>query len=301
MPIKTKLEHKLRQWYDNLPESQKSLLAALHLAFRNFLRDTIAGPASAGMAFYFVFSVFPLTMLVTVVMGHFVGLIFVQDEINLALGMFLPQDAVQLLLNTINGIIAQQETFGIAALLGLAWAGLGLLGEVTRVLDVIFHAPNPHTLFQQRVLAVIMVMALTVLLGGLIVILGLLRLITVFSFNHTWRWLFVALRMTPVSMNVLLFMLLFRYIPNCEVNWDAVLPASILGGFGWEAIRLTLNWYISSVGRFSFIYGGLSVVMVLMLWAYAGATVFLLSAEVCARLNDWIASHPHYPHMIQTE
>ena len=284
----------LQEWFVNLPEEEKTLLAALNLAFRNFMRDTVAGPASAGMAFYFTFSVFPLTMLVTVVLGHFLGLIFVQDEIDLALSMFLPHDAVQLLLGTINGIISQQQTFGIAALLALTWSALGLLGEITRVLDIVFNAPKPHSLFQQRLMAVIMIVALTVLLSCMVVLLGLLHLMTIFSFNHTWIWLIVALRVTPISLNIVIFALIFKNIPNCKVSWDAIWPAAILGGFGWETIRLSLNWYISNVGKFSLIYGGLSVVMVLMVWAYSGATIFMLSAEVCARLNDWFAQREQH-------
>jgi membrane protein len=291
MSIITRFKSTAQERYHNLSTSHQTLLQAIQLAVANFFRDAIAGTAAAGMAYYFLFSIFPLTLLITVLMGHYMGVIYVQDELDLALNMFLPAEAVKFIVTTINGIVSQQEPFGIMGLLGLTWAGLGLLGEVTRVLDVIFNVPRPRTLFQQRVIASMMVLVLIIMFFGVFLTLGLLRLMAAFMFNHTWVWLVVALRMTPVSMNVLIFALVFRRIPNCEVSWDAIWPAAILGGFGWELARIILNWYLGLSTRYSVIYGSISVAIVLMLWAYFMSMVFLLSAELCARLNDWILHH----------
>jgi uncharacterized BrkB/YihY/UPF0761 family membrane protein len=41
----------------------------------------------------------------------------------------------------------------------------------------------------------------------------------------------------------------------------------------------------------SVVYGGIAAVIILMLWAYLIASIFLLSAELCAELDAWLGAH----------
>ena len=86
---------------------------------------------------------------------------------------------------------------------------------------------------------------------------------------------------------MVIFALLFRYVPAREVHWDAVWPAAIVGAVGWELAKSGFVWYTSSVANVQFIYGGIATAIVLLLWAYLIAAIFLFSAELCAQLNQW--------------
>lgn len=274
-----------------LTPAHQSLIGAIRLAFANFMRDGITGTAASGMAYYFIFSIFPITLLMAVAIGHIATPVFAQEEITSALSIFLPHDAVKLIHDNLGFVAGQEQEFGILAVLGLGWSSLGILAEITRVLDVVFNVPVPRTMLQQRLLAALMLASLVILLMFLFITLGILRLITVLMLDHMWFWVWVALRMLPVSLNMGVLALLFYRIPNCEVRSGAIWPASIVGAFGWELVRLGFNWYIGHVARYSIVYGSISVVMILMLWSYLVSLVFLLSAEICARLNDWFEAN----------
>lgn len=265
---------------------QTHVLQALSQAFRNFLRDGITGTAASGMAYYFIFSIFPLTLLVTVSIGRFLGPILAQEEITSLLTYFLPLEAVQLLHDNISHIVGNEQSFGIAALLGLVWSSLGVLSEVTRVLDNVFYVPIPRTFIQQRLIALVMIFLLLVIVMLVFLALASLRFIEILALGHRVLWVYIALNFLPFSINLLIYATLLKNIPNSTVSWNAVWPAAIIGATGWELVRFGLSHYISNATRYSMIYGSISVVIVLLLWAYLMSLVFLLSAEICARLNE---------------
>ncbi|MFZ4815841.1 MAG: YihY/virulence factor BrkB family protein [Phototrophicaceae bacterium] len=274
-----------RRW-GQLSPYQQSRWMAVRRAFANFMRDGITGTAASGMAYYFMFSIFPLTLLVAVIVGRLLGPIFAQEEISYALGLFLPADAVRLFHDNIGYVLGNEQSFGIAAIAGLTWASLGILAEVTRVLDNIFNVPIPRSFIQQRLIGLLMMFVMVAVIGGMFLTLTVLRMISLLALEHNVFWVAVALRLMPFSLSLLIFALLLHNIPNCSVEWNAVWPSAIVGALGWEAVRFGVSYYIGHVARYSMVYGSIAVVMVLMLWAYCTALVFLLAAELCARLNE---------------
>lgn len=291
LPLIHRLDRWLHNYWHHLSESQRALIGALQQAFRNFVRNGITGTAASGMTYYFIFSIFPLTLLITLVIGHFMNPVLAQQEVTQTLSTFLPADAVTLIHDNLGYILRENQGFSWLAIIGVGWSSLGMLSEVTRVLDVIFDVPIPRTFLQQRLLASVMIVALVMLLFILFIVSALLRLVSIMLLNHTWLWLWIAVRMLPIGMNMVIYALTLHRIPNCEVDWRAVWPATVVGAFGWEFIRTGLGWYLGHATRYSLIYGSISAIIILMLWVYAMALVFLLSAEICARLNEWFAEY----------
>jgi membrane protein len=281
----------VRGWRQLSPIYRADTLAVKR-ALANFMRDGITGTTASGMAYYFIFSLFPLTLLLAVFIGNIISPLFAQEEISQALNLFLPHDAVQLIHDNLGFVLGNGQRFGLAAVIGLTWSSLGILSEVTRVLDNVFDVPVPRTFIQQRLTALLMVFMLLVLLAFTFITLGALQLLSVFALNHTILWVALSLKLIPFGLSLLVLTVTLHYVPNCVVSWDAVWPAALVGAMGWEGVRYGLNWYVSHVARYSMIYGSISVVIVLMLWAYCMALVFLLSAELCARLNEVRIAQP---------
>ncbi len=92
----------------------------------------------------------------------------------------------------------------------------------------------------------------------------------------------------PLGLDIVIFALLFRYVPSRYVAWDAVWAASLFGAIGWELARAGFAWYLANLANYQFVYGGIATVIVLLIWAYLTASIFIFSAELCARLNEWL-------------
>lgn len=276
---------RIRRWWHNQTPEARELPGYIRQAVINFARSGLR--QAAALAYYAIFSVFPLTLLLAVGIGRVLGPVAAQQQLTSALSLFLPPDTVTLLQNNIAEAIQQSDSFTLIAVLGLIWSALGLFSNITTSLDIIFAVPARRSLWRQRLVAVLMTFILVILVTASFLTSAVLRLISASLLGQPSSWLTIGTVFLPLGLNMVIFALLFRYVPARHVHWDAVWPAAILGGIGWELAKSGFVWYTSGVANFQFIYGGIATAIVLLLWAYIIAAIFLLSAEVCAQLNEW--------------
>ncbi len=77
-----------------------------------------------------------------------------------------------------------------------------------------------------------------------------------------------------------LFLVAYRYLPPRRIPWRTALTAATFTGVLFEVAKYLFSWYMTSVADLGTTYGGLSVAVVLFLWIYYGAVVFILGGEV---------------------
>ncbi len=275
----------IRHWWNNQDSATRELPHYLWRAGLNFSRTGTR--QAAALAYYAIFSVFPLSLLLAVVISTLLGPVAAQEQISSALSLFLPQETVQLLLKNVTEAMQQGSSFTLIALAGLLWSGLGLFSNITSSLDTIFMVPARRSLWRQRLVALVMTLILIVLITASFLTSAVLRLISASLLGQSSNWLTIGTIFLPLGLNMVIFALLFRYIPSRHVHWDAVWTASIFGAVGWELAKAGFVLYTTRIANFQFIYGSIATVIVLLLWAYLIAAIFLLSAELCAQLNEW--------------
>ncbi len=283
----TRTARRARSWWKRRDPLVRRLPVYLWQALRNFFRDGVVGTEAAGLAFYLVFSLFPLILLLAVGIGRLVGPAVAQEQILNALRLFLPPGIIEPLQANFREAINQSGSFGLVAIGGLVWAGLGLFTDLTRSLDRVFSVPAGRSMWRQRFMASLMTLILTVLVAASFLTAGVLRLVSALLLERPSVWVSAAIYFLPLGLNMVIFALLFRYVPARYVYWDAVWPAAIFGAIGWELTRIGFGWYLANLARYQFVYGSIAAVIVMLLWAYLTMSVFLLSAELCARLNEW--------------
>lgn len=280
--------HTIHRWWSRQDIATRELLTFVRQAIRNFY--TTDTRQAAALAYYAIFSVFPLTLLLAVVISRLLGPVAAQEQIASALGLFLPPDTSSVLQDNITDAIRQGNSFTLIAVAGLIWSSLGLFSNITYSLDVIFMVPARRSLWRQRLVALLMTVILVVLVTASFVTSAVLRLISASLLGQTSSWLTIGGIFLPLGLNMVIFALLFRYVPSRDVHWDAVWPAAIFGAVGWELAKSGFVWYTNTVANVQFIYGGIATAIVLLLWAYLIAAIFLFSAELCAQLNQWFAA-----------
>lgn len=277
----------LKQWWKNRTLRTQMLPVHLRKAVSNYLR--YGGQRGAALSYYAVFSIFPLTLLFTVVISGLLGSRMAEEQILQALDLFLPDpETTQLLANNISRAAEQGTSFGVVAIIGLLWSGLGFFSNVSTSLDMIFRVPKGRSLWRQRLVALGMTLTLVVLVATSFLISGLLWLLSVMVPNLPSFWINFAPLLLPISLNLMIYVLLFRYVPARPMLWDAIWPAAILGAVGWELAKAGFSWYLRNLANYQLVYGSIATVIVLLFWAYLLATVFLFSAELCAQLHEWL-------------
>lgn len=76
------------------------------------------------------------------------------------------------------------------------------------------------------------------------------------------------------------FMLLYCFFPGRNVNLTDQFPGAIFATFGWSAFSFVYSIYITKFSNFSYTYGSLTAIVLIMLWIYFCMTITLLGAEI---------------------
>lgn len=286
---RTRWETRINTWWEAQHPITQSLLRHLRAAGDNFIRN--GARSAASLAYYAIFSIFPLVLLVTILFSSLLGPVVAQQQVNLLLEPFLPPSSSQLFdlfRVNITQAMEQRTSFGVIALVSLIWSGLGLFTAITISLDSIFAAPAVRSVWRQRLTAFFMGLVLLVLLSLSFLTSAVLRLVSAALLERPSLWINIGTLFLPLGLDMVIFALLFRYIPARRVYWDAVWPAAILGALGWELAKSAFSWYLNNVANYQFVYGSIATVIVLLFWAYIIAIIFLFCAEICAQINLWV-------------
>jgi membrane protein len=281
----------MESWWQTMPHATQTLPSYLLQAVRNFI--TVGSLHATSLAYFAVFSIFPLVLLLAIAIGAVVGPAVAQEQIINGLALFLPAETAESLQETVFTVVDQGTQFGVVALVGLLWSATGLFSGVTRFLDEIFVVPALRSMWRMRLLALVMGVILVGLVVASFLTSGILRLFSALALELN-IWFTVGLLFLPLGLNLVIFALLFRFVPTRYVHWDAIWPAAMFGAVGWELAKAAFQWYLTNLANYSIIYGSIATGIVLLFWAYLLASIFLLSAEICARLNEWLIAEDEW-------
>jgi YihY family inner membrane protein len=147
-------------------------------------------------------------------------------------------------------------------------------------------------MWRQRFVALLMTLMLIILVIASFITSGALNLVWAFIGSQPNVWISLGRIFLPMGLDMVIFALLFRFVPARQVAWDAVWPAAILGAIGWEAAKSIFGLYLGNLlTNYQIVYGSIAVGIALLFYAYITASIFLLCAEVCAQLNLWLQEH----------
>ncbi|MDI1273719.1 YihY/virulence factor BrkB family protein [Polaromonas sp.] len=260
--------------------------------------DDYAPSMGAAISYYTVFSIAPLLIIVIAVAGLVWGRDAVQGEIVAQLTDLIGQDGaigVQALIESANkpakGLIA--TVISVAVLLIGATT---VFAELQSALDRVWDVPP-----SQKASGIWATLRARLLSLGFILGLGfLLSVSLVFSAGVAafggWanalfpgRELLLQAVNTAISLGVssLLFAMIFKLMPQARVSWRDVWVGAAVTAVLFEIGKALIGLYIgkSSVTS-SFAAAGSLVV--LLLWVYYSAQIFLLGAEF-----TWVYAHEY--------
>ena len=93
-----------------------------------------------------------------------------------------------------------------------------------------------------------------------------------------------------VLLAILLFFFLIMYIvlPNRKTSLIYELPGAILSSLGWIGFSYGFAFYIDNMANFSYVYGSLTAIVLLLLWVYFCMYILFIGAEVNYFLYNYI-------------
>ena len=184
--------------------------------------------------------------------------------------------------NIIEQTVTYRSSIGLVGVLGLLWTASTLFSNLEASLNAVWNAPR-RSVARRRLLAI----AAVLILGTLFLIAVVLSALPALPFlnrgNPLWDLLDLGL---GLLVEILLFWLIYRMLPNARVSSHAALGGALLAGVLWEGAQAAFRWYLTSgLDNYGAVYGGLASVIALIVWAYLTGFILFLGAEFSAALQ----------------
>ena len=261
--------------------------ALLRESIEDFIEDD-AMSRGAAIAYYTIFSIAPLLVIATAIAGLFFGEEAVRGAISAQLRDLVGStgaDTIQAMVagasNRLSGHIA--TVIGVVTLLVTA---SGVFGELQSALNLIWRAPPPSgdtvTRFMRAKLASLGLVAAT----GFLLLTSLLASAALSAFATWFGGLVPEMALVLGAANFVLsfalisalFAAIYKILPNRPLAWRDVAVGAVATAFMFTLGKSLIGWYIGS-SSFGSTYGAAGSLMVVLLWVYYSAQVFLLGAE----------------------
>lgn len=242
----------------------------------------------AGTAFFGFLSIFPAVATAVLVFGLFA------DRANLAaildaLRYVVPNQVIELADEQLTTLIAQPPTvLGIGLLISIPlalWSGSRGVDSLLYAMSQVRREDDDRNFIQKAVVSVGLTLVGSVfLLISLVTIAGLPAL---FPWPTGGEWLLLLVRW-PVLFTLTLgaVMMLYRWGPDRHPRrFRYIWPGALLSSGLWIIAGALFSIYVENFAGYQATFGSLTAAIVLLLWLYNSAQIFVLGAVVNAELE----------------
>ena len=248
---------------------------------------------AAETAYYFFFSLFPLLLFLTPMLGLVGNGQQLMESMLGQLSSTMPADTLALLRNVLSEIITSSGNAGIMSIgvLLAGWSGSNIFGALMDALNVAYDVKETRPWWKKQLLRIgalliagaIMIVATYVLLDGERVAQWLDSLFHLGdAFVAAWTVLQLVL---AVALLVCVGALVFKLLPNVQQRWQHVFVASTITTLLWIAATMLFRLYVQHFGSYNKTYGTIGGVIVLLTWMYYSMFVLLVGGELAAELH----------------
>ena len=255
------------------------------------VRQEKLGLYAAQTSFFLIISFVPLFMLLITLLQFILPI--TQDDLLNTVLPYLPEN-MEGFFSGIIGELFSKQTVSIISIssLMLLWSASRGIHSVTQGIRHIFRAPKT-LYYRERLRALIYTVALVLTL--------LFALIVLVFGNSLWALLesnlpalkdasaLVMLSKFAVSTLLITLFALLLYCATVPRGVSAArlqIPGALFAAAGWILFSTGFSIYITNFSNYSYVYGSLTAVILLMLWLYFCMWLLFLGAQLNKFLID---------------
>ena len=281
--------------------SQRKPFAAVAALFRdaalNWVKD-YAQSMGAALAFYTIFSIAPLLLIVIAIAGFVFGEEAARGEIYGQLVGMLGSTGAAAVQELLDSVSRRSQNVS-AALVGSVVLFIGattVFAELQDALDRIWRAPQRPSraglwsLVRGRLLSFGMILGI-----GFLLIVSLAVSAALAALSRWWdpdssSWItFTGLSEFGLSFVfvTVVFAMIYKTMPRASIAWRDVWVGAAVTALLFIAGKVLIGLYIGGSGITS-VFGAAASLIVVLLWVYYSAQIFLFGAEF-----TWVYSHQY--------
>ncbi len=256
---------------------------------RDFFTDN-APQWSAAIAYYGLLSVFPLLLAAASIAAYFVAPSWAVDQLTQLMGDYLPKGAGQIE-QIVKQAVQDRGGVGVISFLLLVWSGSRVFSSITKALNIAYDVDDTYGFFRRTLIEFALMLTVGVVFIAAISsrwLLGLAWNNLVFLPRVQDFISQIILEVLSAALLMLVFFLVYRFVPRERVNWRAALFGSFLAVVLFLLARSLFLSYVNRFANYNVIYGSFAVVIVIVIWSWLVACILLLGGEVVSHTQQML-------------
>jgi len=252
-------------------------------------------PTSAAAISYFtMLMLFPLLIVLLSLGKSFFGHSEAREEVISTVLSLLPGTSDFVRHNVEAAIQNLSGGIVISSLIIVLWASSWIFSVIEKALNRVWRTTSRHFLHGR-----LLTLGMSILLGIILIAsaaatmtVALVRAkaeqlpVTLPPFLYllsSYAWQFAFLVMSLI-ITIMIFTLIYRFMPNAKVTIMEALPGAIISGVLWEAAKYGFAWLIPYF-HYNLFYGPIGLAVALLTWIYISSILMLFGAQLTALLH----------------
>lgn len=266
-------------------------------------QDDIFGYA-AQLSYYFFFSLFPLMICLTALLGFFAETgTELRANILEYLARVMPPSATELIVKTLDEISASSSGTKLSlGLLAALWTASSGMGAIINSLNAAYNIKDSRPWWKTRLIAIV----LTIVFGLLIILAASLmfyggsvgeKIAFGLGFGNAFELTWKLLQLPAIIIFVLLsFSIIYYFGPDRQRHsWQVISPGAVCALVLWFLVTVFFRMYLQRFNNYGATYGSLGAVIILLLWFYLTGAAILIGGEINSELEK-LQSKPQNKH-----
>ena len=242
---------------------------------------------AAAIALYAILSIIPLFILTLLIVNSlFSADPTIREKLIEGIRQVIPSFSGELF-TQIGRIEGKKEVLGGVGIISLIWFSLAIFGAIEQALNFIIRSKARRNYFVSKLLAIAMLpmgwavgvasvgisyvaAILTkqpILMPGVVIFLPAVE-------GFLFRYLL------PYLATVIFFTVVYKVIPTGKVALTSALIGSAIFSLLMEIAKQFFTWYVANYTSYNVIFGSLEAVVILVIWVFYIALIFLFCAEL---------------------
>jgi membrane protein len=280
----------LKEFYHTINHRSGDRFSILKNAVGTFT-DKQAAQASASLAYYTLFSIFPLLLVFVAGGSYFLD----SNQVFATVTQFVQQALpipTQVINENLRQVLEERGTAGVFSLLILLWSASGMFTNLAYNINLAWPHASRRSFLQKRLIGLWMILGLI----GLIVLSLILSWITsklpFMDIAHASFSRLILLRLISGLGSwltiFLVFLTLYHRIPTLHVSWNATFWGALIASLAWKAATAGFAWYLNSnFGQYQLVYGSLGAIVAFLFLIYIISLITLFGAHLSAAIEGW--------------
>lgn len=271
----------------------KFLLIFCYRLSQKYGKDEVSVYA-AQAAFFILLAVFPFLMLLLALIG-LIPIVHESDLISFLIRV-MPDNLDALVVYIFDSISSDSPMalLSATAIAALWSSSKGMLG-IERGMNRVYGVTVQRNYVSRRLLCTIYMFLFTIMcvLSLVLLVFGESiekKLLELFSGLFPLYFLAAPFRaMSALAVLTMFFLAFYVILPYRKQKIKGQLPGAIFSAVGWTLFSFAFSIYFRYFGSYTFTYGSLTAVILMMLWLYFCICILFLGAEI----NEILLEHKH--------